>query len=44
VLKANGIESTIQPKLSEDEANALANSAAVLKAAADELHFCGAHK
>lgn len=39
VLNAKGIEANIQPKLSEDEANALANSSAVLQAAADELQL-----
>ena len=37
VLKANGIEATIQPLLSEDEADALQKSADILKAAAAEL-------
>ncbi len=37
VLKANGIETTIQPLLSEDEADALQKSADILKAAAAEL-------
>jgi malate/lactate dehydrogenase len=39
VLKANGIEATIQPKLSNEEAKALKRSAAILKEAAAELDF-----
>jgi L-lactate dehydrogenase len=37
VLKANGIEATIQPMLSEDEADALQKSADILNDAAAEL-------
>ncbi len=37
VLKAGGIETTIQPMLSDEEAKALQNSAEVLKKAAAEL-------
>ena len=37
VLKANGIESTIQPVLSNDETEALKRSAELLKAAAAEI-------
>jgi L-lactate dehydrogenase len=39
VLKANGIEATIQPMLSNEEAEALKRSAAILKEAAAELDF-----
>jgi L-lactate dehydrogenase len=39
VLKANGIEATIQPKLSNEEAKALKRSAAILKEAAAELDY-----
>ena len=39
VLKFNGIETTIQPVLSDDEADALKRSAEILKTAAVELNF-----
>ncbi len=39
VLKAQGIETTIQPVLSNEEAKALKNSAEILKKAAAELRF-----
>jgi L-lactate dehydrogenase len=39
VLKATGIETTIQPMLSKEEAQALKRSAAILKEAAAELNF-----
>jgi malate/lactate dehydrogenase len=39
VLKAKGIETTIQPMLSKDEAEALEKSAEVLKAATTDLHL-----
>jgi L-lactate dehydrogenase len=39
VLKASGIETTIQPLLSEDETDALQKSADILKAAAAELRL-----
>jgi malate/lactate dehydrogenase len=39
VLKANGIEATIQPTLSNEEGEALKRSAAILKEAAAELDF-----
>lgn len=39
VLKANGIETTIQPMLSNEEEQALQRSAGILKEAAAELHF-----
>jgi L-lactate dehydrogenase len=39
VLKAKGIETTIQPMLSDEEAQALKHSAEVLKKAAGELNF-----
>lgn len=39
VLKANGIDSTIQPMLSNEETEALEKSAEVLKKAAAELSF-----
>ena len=39
VLKARGIDSTIQPMLSDEETKALKNSADVLKKAAAELNF-----
>lgn len=39
VLKSTGIETTIQPRLSTAEADALKKSAEVLKTTAAELHF-----
>ncbi len=39
VLKAEGIETTIQPMLSNEEAKALKKSAEILKTAAAELHL-----
>ena len=39
VLNSRGIETTIQPELSKEEARALARSAEILKAAASELDF-----
>jgi L-lactate dehydrogenase len=39
VLKAKGIEATIQPMLSNEEAEALKRSAAILKEAAAELNY-----
>jgi malate/lactate dehydrogenase len=39
VLNSSGIETTIQPVLSNAEANALNRSAETLKAAAAELHI-----
>ncbi len=39
VLKAKGIETTIQPVLSNEEAQALKKSAEILKTAAAELHL-----
>ena len=39
VLKAKGIETTIQPMLSTEEAEALKRSAAILKEAAADLNF-----
>ena len=39
VLKAKGIETTIQPLLSNEEAEALKKSAEILKTAAAELHL-----
>jgi L-lactate dehydrogenase len=39
VLKANGIETTIQPTLSKEEEKALKRSAEILKEAATELNF-----
>ena len=39
VLKAKGVVETIQPLLTDEEAQALDHSAAILKAAADELGF-----
>ncbi len=39
VLKAKGIETTIHPLLSDDEAEALKKSAEILKTAAAELHL-----
>ena len=39
VLKAKGIVTTVQPKLSKEEADALDKSADILKQAAAELKF-----
>jgi len=39
VLKASGVEATIQPLLSDEEARALEKSAEILKTAAEELDF-----
>jgi len=39
VLKAKGIEATIQPMLSNEEEEALKRSAEILKEAAAELKF-----
>jgi L-lactate dehydrogenase len=39
VLKATGVVETIQPVLSDEEAQALEHSAGILRTAADELNF-----
>jgi malate/lactate dehydrogenase len=39
VLKATGVVATIQPLLSDEEAQALNHSAEILKTAAGELNF-----